>query len=81
MRIRVGPFLYQVRLAHGAIEHDGEMCYGLCDHLKQCILLSDVPPPTQRLQVFFHELMHAWWYHFGGPDADEESAADLVGMR
>ena len=80
MNIRVGPFDYAVRLVRGHIDHDGEPCYGLCDHVRQEILLSDVPPPRQRLQVFFHELMHAWWYHFHTDAGDEEAVADLVGV-
>jgi hypothetical protein len=80
MHINVGPFRYHVRLVHGHILHDGEPCFGLCDNLQQQILLSDVPPPHQRLQVFFHELMHAWWYHFQPDTSSEESIADLVGI-
>ncbi|MBI1368961.1 MAG: hypothetical protein GC162_09945 [Planctomycetes bacterium] len=80
MQIDVGPFRYCVRLVHGHIEHEGQHCYGLCDNLAQLILISDVPTEKQRLSVFFHELMHAWWYHFGIDPADEEAVADLVGV-
>ena len=80
MRIRVGPFEYAVRLVHGHIRHEGRACFGLCDNLRQEILISDLPHEDQRLQVFFHELMHAWWYHFGANFSNEETVADLVGM-
>lgn len=80
MRIDIGPFRYSVQLVHGMIRHDDQDCYGLCDNLAQRILISDVPNESQRLSVFFHELMHAWWYHFGIDPADEEAVADLVGV-
>ncbi len=80
MEIRVGPFTYRVRLVHGVIEHEGEACHGLCDHLRQEILISDEPPESQRLRVFFHEMMHAWWYHFAVDPSDEEAVVDLVGV-
>lgn len=80
MRIDIGPFRYSVQLVHGMIRHDDQACYGLCDNLAQRILISDVPNESQRMSVFFHELMHAWWYHFGIDPADEEAVADLVGV-
>lgn len=80
MFVHVGPFRYGVRLVHGHIEHEGEPCFGLCDNIRQEILISDVPPERQRLQVFFHELMHAWWYHFDVDSGDQEAVVDLVGI-
>jgi hypothetical protein len=80
MNVNVGPFEYRIRLVHGYVQHEGQACLGLCDNVRQEILLSDVPPEAQRLQVFFHELMHAWWYHFGPDAGDEEAIADLVGI-
>lgn len=80
MHVNVGPFRYEIRLVHGYIRHEGTDCLGLCDNIAQCILISDVPGESQRLQVFFHELMHAWWYHFGVDAADEEAVVDLVGV-
>ncbi len=80
MKVNVGPFEYRIRLVHGYVRHEGQDCLGLCDNVRQEILLSDVPPENQRLQVFFHELMHAWWYHFGPDAGDEEAIADLVGI-
>ena len=80
MHIHVGPFRYRVRLVHGHIEHEGEPCFGLCDNVRQEIRISDVLPERQRLQVFFHELMHAWWYHFDVDPTDQEAVVDLVGV-
>jgi hypothetical protein len=80
MQINVGPFVYQIVIHPGLIDHQGEACFGLCDNLGQAIYVSDQLPARQRLQVFFHELMHAWWYHFGLNIDDEESIVDLVGM-
>ncbi|MHC4995922.1 MAG: hypothetical protein ACYTGQ_12810 [Planctomycetota bacterium] len=80
MQINVGPFTYEIRIHPGSIPHEGEECFGLCDNLAQVLYISDRLPPRQRLQVFFHELMHAWWYHFGLNVDDEESVVDLVGM-
>lgn len=80
MHVNVGPFRYQVLLVRGYIRHEGADCLGLCDNIAQRILISDVPGESQRLQVFFHELMHAWWYHFGVDAADEEAVVDLVGV-
>lgn len=80
MFVNVGPFRYKVVLVHGHIDHEGEDCLGLCDNIRQKILISDIPPERQRLQVFFHELMHAWWYHFDVNPADQEAVVDLVGI-
>ncbi|MEX2673222.1 MAG: hypothetical protein WD294_14050 [Phycisphaeraceae bacterium] len=80
MWVQVGPFPYRVKLVHGHIMHQGEPCFGLCDNLQQEILISDIPPERQRLQVFFHELMHAWWYHFDVDAGDQEAVVDLVGI-
>ena len=80
MFVHVGPFRYRIRLVHGYIQHQGEDCFGLCDNLQQQILISDIPPERQRLQVFFHELMHAWWYHFDVDPNDQEAVVDLVGI-
>lgn len=80
MQINVGPFVYQIQIYRGPIPHEGQDCCGLCDNINQVIYISDQLPRTQRLQVFFHELMHAWWYHFGLDATNEESIVDLIGM-
>ena len=80
MHVTVGPFPYTVQLVHGPIRHEGQTCYGLCDNLHHQILISDLPNEQQRLQVFFHELMHAWWYHFGEQLDNEEATVDLIGL-
>jgi len=80
MQVSVGPLTYRVRLVRGYVFHDGEPCYGLCDHRRRLILISDVLDEVQRVQVFCHELLHAWWRHCPGRIDDEESVAELVGL-
>ncbi len=80
MELDVGPFTYTVRLVRDAIEHEGEACFGLCDHLNRTILISDALDPTQRLHVLLHELFHAWQRHCPARLDDEEAVADLVAL-
>lgn len=78
MDIDVGALTYRVELVRGYVQHRGEPCVGLCDHLQRRILIADVLDRSQRLHVFLHELMHAWWHVQPGRIDDEEAVADLV---
>lgn len=80
MELEVGPFTYRVRLVSGTIEHEGEPCFGLCDHLSRTILIADALDPDQRLHVLLHELFHAWQRHCPVALNEEESVADLVAL-
>jgi hypothetical protein len=82
MRVDVGPLSYEVHLVRGWVVYRGEPCYGLCDHLKRRILIADVLDASQRMHVFVHELIHAWWAVIPGTVDlnDEEAVADLAAM-
>lgn len=80
MRVQVGPWEYRVRLVRGYVQYQGEPCFGLCDHLKREILIADVLDRSQRLHVFVHELVHAWWHYCPGDVKDEEAVADLMAL-
>ena len=83
MRLKVGPYIYTVRLVEGAIEHEGDRCLGLCDNERHEILVADVATEVQQVQVICHEYMEAWIYHFASHLADDdakESFCDLFGV-
>jgi len=83
MKLRVGPYLYHVRVVPGYIRHDGRDCLGLCDNEAHELLISDVPSAAQRVQVVCHEYLEAWIYHFGHDLIDhpaKEAICDLMGM-
>jgi len=80
MRLRVGPFTYQVRWLAGYIEYAGERCLGLCDNEQHALLISDRASPMQQLQVLCHEYMEAWVYHFAGERPSKEDYCDLFGL-
>jgi hypothetical protein len=83
MKLRVGPYLYHVRVVPGYIRHEGRDCLGLCDNETHELLISDVPGPAQRVQVVCHEYLEAWLYHFGHDMIEhpaKEAICDLMGM-
>jgi hypothetical protein len=80
MQLRVGPFIYRVRLVRGYIDHAGQSCLGLCDNERGQLLISDRAGPSQRLQILGHEYMEAWVYHFGGQNPGKEDYCDLLGL-
>lgn len=78
MQVQVGPCDYQVQLVRGYVPYRGEPCLGLCDHMARKILIADVLDRPQRLHVFLHEMLHAWWRHEPGRVDDEQAVADLM---
>jgi hypothetical protein len=80
MDLHIGPLVYSVYLWSGYIPHEGQPCLGLCDHDRQCVLISDHAKNERRLQVLCHEAWHIWRHHFGSQCSTAEGEADLVGM-
>lgn len=82
MQIAIGPMTYDVCLVEDWIDHEGEPCLGLCDHVAQRILISKRSQPDRRVNVFFHELAHAWQrvFNVGDVTLDEERMADVIGL-
>lgn len=80
MLLKVGPFVYHVRLVAGFIRHEGEDCLGLCDNESHELFVSDRCSPAQQVQVICHEYMEAWIYHFGQDGMDKEAWCDLFGL-
>lgn len=44
------------------VDEDGNECYGLCDFKNRVIFLDRSIPKDMRLQVFFHEELHALFH-------------------
>ncbi len=80
MLLRVGPFVYRVKVVSGYIQFEGDDCLGLCDNETHELLVSDRCSPAQQVQVICHEYMEAWTYHFGQGVMDKEAWCDLFGL-
>jgi hypothetical protein len=84
MRLRVGPFVYEVRWVEGPLEHDGRPCLGLCDNEQHILWVAGVGSHAQQVQVLLHEYCEAWVYQFGEGLADDpekkERWCDLFGL-
>lgn len=73
---RIGPWQYRVRVVAGPILDDqGRELLGQTSEDDRQILISSRATQRQRVDVLFHELRHAWRFHFGYP-ADEEAQCD-----
>jgi len=81
--VQVGPHLYEITLTDEPIIFKGKDCRGLCDPIKLSILIKASLQPSRRLEVFFHELAHAWQRELDIDRRnrhDEESFARLVAV-
>jgi len=75
MQFKIGPWLYSVFVADGALyDEEGGECAGLCDWSENAIYISGAIPLERRSDVLLHELHHAWVYHFGEPEGAENRA-------
>lgn len=76
MKFKVGPWNYRIRISDGPLYDDqNNIVAGLCCWGERTIWISGTLPSDQRLDVFFHEMAHAWQEHIPMP-ADPEGVSN-----
>jgi hypothetical protein len=86
MQFRVGPWVYRVIVSQKPIlGRDGHPLAGRVDAGARRIILAAGLDPQHQVETLYHELRHAWSFHFPTPRTDEEvcdlSAAIMEQIR
>ncbi|MEM7806547.1 MAG: hypothetical protein AAF561_00370 [Planctomycetota bacterium] len=78
LSFRIGPNVYEVRIASEGLMFEGRKVDALCDESTGVITMCSAIPSKRRLHVLIHELRHAWAYCFGRSADDDEDDAQNV---
>ncbi|MEM9414554.1 MAG: hypothetical protein AAGA29_03630 [Planctomycetota bacterium] len=77
VEVPVGSSIYSLHLCNGWIRQgDGQGAYGYCDGNINRILIANTTAPPHRLEVAWHEIMHAFFFEFTEACASDRLTAE-----
>jgi hypothetical protein len=75
MYLRVGPWKYDVRVTSQTLcNAHGEEVDGLAVDYERVLWISHQARGERRFEAFYHEAYHAFEFHFGQPQSEEDRA-------